>query len=168
MFPGRPTEVTLLRHSEPMVAQAIITLQRRAYRAEAQLIGFPDLPPLRESPADIISSDETFHGLTGRSGLIALTAIQRSEDVTIISRLCVPPEHARRGHATRLVRHVLETSDHDVLVETAEANEPALRLYGKLGFQRCGKRLSPEGLGLVTLRFYREDATGAVGEPHEE
>lgn len=143
-----------------MVAQAIVALQRRAYVAEAELVDFPGLPPLTVSPADIMNSVETFYGVAVRSGLAALVAIERDGQTTVVSRLCVAPDHTRRGHATRLLRRVMEDSHGDLVVTTAAANRPALALYGKLGFVVSGKASSPEGLGLVTLRLSRDRSAG--------
>jgi GNAT superfamily N-acetyltransferase len=138
-----------LRHKEPMIAQAITALQRRSYRAEADLIGFADLPPLRESPAELMQSIERFFGIRTPSGLMALVAVEDSPGQVLISRLCVSPDHTRRGFATRLVRHVLADADAPVVVETAAANLPALSLYRQLGFSVAEPFKSKEGLDLV-------------------
>jgi ribosomal protein S18 acetylase RimI-like enzyme len=141
--------IIFLRHQEPMVAQAITALQRRSYRAEAELIGFPDLPPLKESPGELMQSREHFSGIRVRSGLVALIAVESSTAELVISRLCVAPDHTRRGLATRLVRHVMTDTDTRVVVETATANLPALSLYRKLGFTEAHRFRSKEGLELV-------------------
>lgn len=148
--------IAVLRHREPMIAQAIVALQRRAYRVEAELVDFPALPPLKESPSDIMASDEVFHGVTIQSRLVAMLAVHSSTQGTRISRLCVAPENTGRGYATRLLRHVLESASLPVTVTTAAKNLPALALYGKLGFVTDQTHPSKEGLELVTLRFAKE------------
>lgn len=161
MLFGRSSDVTRLRHQEPTVAQAIITLQRRAYRPEADLLDFPGLPPLKETPADIMASDETFYGLTTQSRLIALAAIEACPEGTVITRLCVSPGHVRRGHAARLVRYVIEQNRGPVQVTTAAGNYPAIALYEKSGFVIQERHHSSEGLELVTLR---RPGTGTRGD----
>lgn len=162
MLFDRAGEISRLRHREPMVAQVIIALQRRAYRPEAELLQFPDLPPLKESPAQIMASKETFFGLTVRSRLVAIAAIEATTYGTRISRLCVAPESTRRGYAARLIRHVLATAEPPIHVTTGERNQPALALYARLGFAVEGRHRSKEGLALVTLR--RDPQASAGGE----
>ena len=166
MFFTATQEISVLRHREPMIAQAIVALQRRAYRAEADLLDFPDLPPLRDSPADIMASQETFYGLTTRSGLLAILAVETGSDRVVISRLCVSPASTRRGYASRLVRHLLGKTHLPVLVSTGAANAPALRLYQGLGFELLEKHESREGLHLVTLRY--RQAPAMASEPDGE
>jgi ribosomal protein S18 acetylase RimI-like enzyme len=149
---GHSSDIAHLRHQEPTVAQAIVALQRRAYRPEADLLDFPGLPPLKESPADIIASVETFYGLTTQGRLIALAATEACPEGTVITRLCVAPGHVRRGHAARLIRHVVEQSRGPVKVTTAAGNHPAIALYEKCGFVIQERHDSYEGLKLVTLR----------------
>jgi len=151
LLPSSP-EIAVLRHGDPVVAQAIVALQRRAYRIEAELIGYPALPPLRESPADIMVSAEQFQGITSRGRLAAVISTDRAGETTTICRLCVAPECARRGYGTRLVGHVVRTARGPLLVSTARANTPAVGLYLKLGFETHREWTSPDGLALVTLR----------------
>jgi ribosomal protein S18 acetylase RimI-like enzyme len=142
--------VTLL-HREPAVAREIVDLQQIAYAPEAELLGFPRLPPLMESVSNIIASDERFSGVRFRSGLAGMVATEGDVDPTRISRLCVAPQHARRGIATLLLRHVLTEATRDISVSTARANWPAVALYTGLGSVVTESHVSPEGLPLVTL-----------------
>jgi len=145
-------EISRLRHHDPVVAMAIVALQRKAYTVEAELVGYPDLPPLKESPADIIGSTDSFFGIATRGRLAAVISTEETGDNTNISRLCVAPDCARRGYGLRLVRHVLEMAPGPVTVSTAQANDPALGLYRKVGFDTCREWTTPDGLALVTLR----------------
>ena len=166
MFFTATQEISVLRHREPMIAQAIVALQRRAYQAEADLLDFPALPPLKESPAKIMASQETFYGLTARSGLLAILAVESESDRLVISRLCVSPTSTRRGYATRLMRHVLRNTRLPVLVTTGAANEPALKFYQGLGFTVLETHETAEGLKLVTLSYVqaRTSGSGAHGQ----
>ena len=150
--------IARLRHRDPAVAMAIVALQRVAYRAEAELIGYPALPPLNESPAHIMASEERFYGITSRGRLIALISTETSGESLTICRLCVAPDCSRRGHGERLVRHVLNDADGPTLVSTAEANAPAVTLYRKLGFAPERVWTTPEGLALISLRHSGTDA----------
>jgi ribosomal protein S18 acetylase RimI-like enzyme len=150
-FPATP-DISPLRHNDPVVAMAIVALQRKAYKVEAELVGYPDLPPLKESPADIMGSNDKFFGIASRGRLVAVISTEDTSDATVVSRLCVAPDCARRGHGLRLVRHVLDLAPGPVTVSTAQANAPALGLYRKLGFETCREWTTQDGLALVTLR----------------
>ena len=166
MLFDRTAEISRLRHREPMVAQIIVALQRRAYRPEAELLKFPELPPLRESPAQVMASEETFFGLTTRSRLVAIVAIESDTAGTRISRLCVAPESTRRGYATRLLRHALAKATPPIRVTTGEKNEAALALYSSLGFVAERRHQSQEGLALVTLRMDPHPRDGDETDGH--
>jgi GNAT superfamily N-acetyltransferase len=166
MFFTATQEISVLRHREPIIAQAIVALQRRAYQAEADLLDFPGLPPLKESPANIMASREIFYGLTSRTGLLAILATESMPDRVIISRLCVSPASTRRGYATRLIRHILGKTEQPVLVTTGAANEPALTLYRGMGFTDSEKHETVEGLKLITLKYLpdRVSVSGSHGD----
>jgi ribosomal protein S18 acetylase RimI-like enzyme len=80
-----------------------------------------------------------------------------------IGLLCVREGHRRRGAAAALVRRVLEIYDGlDVWASTEEGNEPALRLFSKLGFERKGRIEGLDDEKSVEL-FFRRPARRAVG-----
>jgi ribosomal protein S18 acetylase RimI-like enzyme len=166
MFFTATQEISVLRHREPMIAQAIVALQRRAYKVEADLLDFPALPPLQESPAVIMASREIFYGLTSRTGLLAMLATESMPDRVVISRLCVSPSSTRRGYATRLIRHILGHTEQPILVTTGAANEPALMLYRGMGFTDFEQHETVEGLKLITLRYlpHRASVSGSHGD----
>ncbi|MFC7615272.1 GNAT family N-acetyltransferase [Actinokineospora soli] len=65
------------------------------------------------------------------------------------------PDAFRRGHATALLHHLLDTTTGPVTVSTAEANTPATTLYRRHGFTPT-RRFEPEpGLTVVAFRLQR-------------
>lgn len=48
--------------------------------------------------------------------------------------LYVHPSYFRRGIATRLTRHVIADGGPEIFLEVLHANQPAFKLYQKLGF----------------------------------
>lgn len=152
-------DISRLRHHDPVVAMAIVALQRKAYKVEADMLGYPDLPPLKETPADIMGSTDNFSGIASRGTLAAVISTEDTGDSTLISRLCVAPDCTRRGYGLRLVRHVLDLARGTVMVSTAQANVPALGLYRKLGFETCREWDTQDGLALVTLRHRESSGT---------
>ncbi len=65
------------------------------------------------------------------------------ERVLVIHTLCVPPSQAGRGVGSRMVRFALEEASRrgceTLRLDTWEHNEPAAKLYGRLGFRYAGK-----------------------------
>ena len=53
-----------------------------------------------------------------------------------IGGIAVVPEARRRGTGRRLMEAVLEVAPPTVTLEVLEQNEPAIRLYEELGFER--------------------------------
>jgi ribosomal protein S18 acetylase RimI-like enzyme len=90
-----------------------------------------------------------------------------------IGGIAVVPEARRNGVGRALMEAVLELAPATVLLEVIEANEPAIRLYESLGFERtrvlevwrveaphvAAASVEPSLLGQVGLPWQREDAS---------
>jgi ribosomal protein S18 acetylase RimI-like enzyme len=141
--------------SDESTAGDVLRLQRDAYRVEAHLIGSDEIPPLRETLADLQSCGETFLG--GRIDGTLVGAISwRVEDDTIdLHRLVVDPAHFRKGIATTLLRGALDANPfaRRAIVQTGASNEPALSFYRREGFVQTDE-LEPAP-GLRVARFTR-------------
>jgi ribosomal protein S18 acetylase RimI-like enzyme len=135
-------EVTRLDVAEPAVAEAVLALQRRAYRVEADLVGFDTIPPLRESPAELQSCGETFLAAVVDGTLAGLVSWKRVADTLDLHRLVVDPAFFRVGIGRALVRaaEASEVGVRRVIVQTGAANEPAKALYRSEGFHEAGQR----------------------------
>lgn len=73
-----------------------------------------------------------------------------------ISLLCVREEHRRCGIASALVKYVLGIYEGlDVWTSTEEGNEPAIRLFQKLGFSQKGRIEGMDHEQSVELFFRR-------------
>lgn len=60
-----------------------------------------------------------------------------------ITNVAVHPRYRRKGYGEMLVKHLMDScrsSDGFVTLEVRESNEPARKLYSKLGFLEVGKR----------------------------
>ena len=142
--------------SDPDVAAELLELQRRAYRIEAELIGSHEIPPLRETVAELQGCGETF--LVARDGDGALAgAISWRVDGGVIDlhRLVVDPALFRRGVGSALVRAALASvpGAARAVVQTGAANAPAIALYRREGFEPAGE-LEPLP-GLRVARFVK-------------
>ena len=92
--------ITRLELTEP-VLHALLALQQAAYRVEAQLLGVEDLPPLRDTAADLLASGETFLADTATDGSLAgVLGYKAQQGEVEICRLMVAPSSFRRGIAT--------------------------------------------------------------------
>lgn len=126
--------------ADPAIASRVLELQRDAYRVEAELIGSDEIPALRESPADLQSSGETFLGAFLDGVLAGAISWRLDGDTIDLHRLVVDPRHFRRGIGVALVRAALagEPAARRAIVQTGAANTPAGSLYLREGFERAG------------------------------
>ncbi|MVP02004.1 GNAT family N-acetyltransferase [Paenibacillus lutrae] len=139
----------------------LLALQTASYIVEARLIGYQEIPPLKDSPLTLRCSKETFNGyyLTeteaqGHSEVLAgAIAWERSGSIVTITRMMVHPGHFRKGIASQLMRHLLERHPDasKFVVSTSETNEPAILLYSKFGFRPSGARTIAPSVTLVTF-----------------
>ncbi|MED4783561.1 GNAT family N-acetyltransferase [Brevibacillus choshinensis] len=129
-------------------------LQQAAYRVEAELIGWSDLPPLRETVEELMGSEETFIAYVEEGELAGALSFQRMGDQLDIHKMIVDPKHFRKGIARQLLLH-LETIYPDVktiVVSTGARNEPAVQLYLRQGYESTGTKEVAPGLELAFFR----------------
>ncbi|MEH6945117.1 GNAT family N-acetyltransferase [Bacillus sp. JJ722] len=104
---------------------------------EAELIGFFDLPPLKESFEEFQQCGETFLGYFEEDELAgALSFTIEGEELTIC-RMVVHPNHFRKGIAQMLLDNLEEINQKCTIIKvsTGKDNVPAKNLYLKNGFQ---------------------------------
>lgn len=130
--------VQRLHIADRATAEAVLELQREAYRAEADLVGSDGIPGLRETIDELRACGEEFLGVIVSGALAGAISWRYSAGTIDIHRLVVAPEHFRRGIATALVRGALgaEPAAARAIVQTASANTPATALYEREGFER--------------------------------
>ncbi|WP_036736442.1 GNAT family N-acetyltransferase [Paenibacillus zanthoxyli] len=114
------------------------SLQHKAYRLEAELIGFNAIPPLLETRDTLRNCGEDFYGCLSEDGELSgavATAEERPGSLTI-TRMMVSPDHFRKGIAGGLLEHVfaLYPDKERFIVSTGKKNVPAVSLYRKHGF----------------------------------
>jgi ribosomal protein S18 acetylase RimI-like enzyme len=131
-------------------AQAVLQLQRLAYRVEAELIGSDGIPPLWETLEELRTCGEQFLSALVKGNLVGAISWRFSADTIDIHRLVVHPAHFRRGIATALVHGALdEPTAKRAIVQTGAHNAPAAALYLREGFEQI------EELELGGLRVSR-------------
>lgn len=137
----------------------LLALQMSSYLREAELIGFTDIPPLMDTPQSLRESSEIFLGCyleQELAGAIAFETIP-AEHLLVICRLMVRPDRFRSGIGSHLLRYVLAMHPDYPLIEvtTGAANEPAVRLYERFGFQYVNTREIAPGVALNRMRLVR-------------
>jgi GNAT superfamily N-acetyltransferase len=125
--------VEMLDLAESATAADVLEIQHAAYRVEADLIGFGEIPPLHESLDELVAFPFTWLGIRGADGRVtaALAYIETHGEIDI-HRLVVAPSRFRHGLASALVGALDGRAR--IVVSTGSANLPAHRFYESLGF----------------------------------
>ncbi|MBU9673142.1 GNAT family N-acetyltransferase [Planococcus sp. CP5-4] len=127
--------ITIIDPTDEKVARDIQSIQRPAYRIEAELMGFHDIPHISETIDEIQQSEETFLGYQD-GYLKGFISYKKEDDIIDIYRLVVDPLQFRQGIARSLVDHLLKQKNAaEFIVSTGTANVPARKLYESFGFR---------------------------------
>ena len=132
-------------------AKEIQNIQQAAYRIEAKLIGFDEIPQLYETVQEIQNSQEIFVGYSTErlQGVVSFQVEQRTVD---IHRLVVDPDHFRKGIGKQLLTYLLEHYEgYRFTVSTGAANKPAIALYQAYGFRE--QRIFEVAPGVYCTQF---------------
>jgi ribosomal protein S18 acetylase RimI-like enzyme len=135
---------------EPNEVQSLLNIQRLAYRIEADLIGFNDIPTLKDTIYSMQECNETFYGYFDNTMLCGAISYTREGETVDICRLFVHPERFRQGIGKALVKKVLEVENDasKFTVSTGSKNTPAVILYQQLGFVETGRTEISDGVYL--------------------
>lgn len=127
--------ITEIDQTDEKIARDIQSIQRPAYRIEAELMGFHDIPHISETIGEIQQSEETFLGYED-GYLKGFISYKEEQGVVDIYRLVVDPLQFRQGIARSLVDHLLQQKKAtEFIVSTGTANVPARKLYESFGFR---------------------------------
>ena len=122
----------------PDIAKEVLSIQLPAYQIEAKLIGFDEIPNLKDTVEALQQCGETFYGYYMNGNLCGIISFVITSFVLDIHRLFVDPRYFRKGIAKQLLDHILcvETGFDTVIVKTGNKNIPALLFYKKYGFDQ--------------------------------
>ncbi len=134
-------------------AEQIVDLQKRSYIVEAELIGFYDIPPLKDTIDTIIKCDEIFYGYYVEDMLAGLISYKLEEELLDIYRVAVRPEYFRKGIARQMIEFIedMNRGIKRIIVSTGLKNQPAVSLYLKLGFKKLHEAEVAEGVFAVSF-----------------
>lgn len=131
------------------IAQKILKVQIPSYRIEADIIGYYDIPPLKDTVEHIQKCQETFYGYIIEEELCGVISFKVNKGVVDIHRLIVHPNHFRKGIAQHLLDHILGSKDYVAMkVSTGSKNTPAVQFYYKNGFQKIEEIVVDESLSI--------------------
>lgn len=139
----------------------LLSLQQLAYRIEAELIGFKDIPPLFDSPQTLRESEESFFGYyddleepASKGPLIGAISCKQSAKELSVCRMMAHPDYFRRGIATKLLKHVEQFAAPGmcIKVSTGTNNTPAVELYAKHGYEPVRMQLIAPGVTLTQFQ----------------
>ncbi|MBN1401547.1 MAG: GNAT family N-acetyltransferase [Anaerolineae bacterium] len=141
-------------------AEAILALQRLAYRSEAALYDEWDIPPLVQNLASMREDLERQVVLVATTGapnrvrrIIGSVRARLAGGTCHIGRLIVHPDHQGRGIGTQLM-HAIEARFPEAEryeLYTGHLSEGNLRLYVRLGYTLCREAQVSRKLTLLYL-----------------
>lgn len=132
----------------------ILALQYEAYQSEAKLLDNPDIPPLRETLADVQAAWR--RGLllkaVAAGGIVGSVRVDTVGDTALVGKLMVRPALQGRGIGTQLLRAVEQycpAGRYELFTSSKSLRN--LRLYERMGYRRCREERVAEDLTLVYL-----------------
>jgi len=130
----------------------VLEVQRAAYAIEAELIGYPDLPPLHETLEALQATAEELWLCEEGGAVVGVVGLEHGAQEMVIARLFVAPASFRRGVGSALVAHALSLArGRRVRIGTGARNAPALALYERFGFRRLDGGAAASGYVELTL-----------------
>ncbi len=138
----------------PGSAGEVLTVQRAAYVAEAQLYGDAGIPPLTETLDEVAAAVADGSVLTATVGPRVVGAVRGTvtDGVLSVGRLAVVPDRQGLGVGTALLAAVERTPGaRRAVLFTGARSEGNLRLYRRLGYQEERREQISAALALVHL-----------------
>lgn len=140
--------------TKPSLAKEVLKIQIPSYMVEAELIGFDEIPPLKDTVETLQRCEEIFYGFYINEQLSGVISIKVENGVMDIHRLFVHPKYFRKGIAKMLLDFVQtnETGFETIIVTTGSNNVPAINFYKKNGFSKEKEIKVAEGLSITLFK----------------
>ncbi|MFT4414331.1 GNAT family N-acetyltransferase [Fredinandcohnia humi] len=135
--------------TDQKTAEAVLHVQIPSYKVEAEIIGFYDIPPLKDTVTTLRHCEESFFGYYIQNELCGVISFKTENDFIDIHRLVVHPNHFRKGIAQKLLDYIESIEGYaGIKVATGSKNKPAVKFYQKNGFQMVKQIMVNEHLTL--------------------
>jgi ribosomal-protein-alanine N-acetyltransferase len=85
-------------------------------------------------------ADYKFTGIYMGKNLVGYTIILDSFDVYEVIKIAIAPNYQGKGLGKKLLTHILENLDKNLLLEVRESNQVGINLYETLGFKKINIR----------------------------
>ena len=144
----------MINHAERNDLNEILQLQYLAYQSEVALFGSKDIPPLKQTLAEL--QDEYRSGVILKmteGGRIIGSVRAREQDGTVyIGKLMVHPDYQHRGYGSQLLA-AIEACFPGMRYElfTSTRSTDNIRLYQKRGYTEFARRRVNDELIFVYL-----------------
>jgi ribosomal protein S18 acetylase RimI-like enzyme len=147
-------EIEIARAS-PADAEEILSLQKLAYRSEAEIYDDWTLPPLHQTLEEIAAEFTThvFLKAVCNQGIVGSVRARKRDAACYIGRLIVDPEYQNRGLGTRLML-AIEEAHRDAerfQLYTGAQSFRNLHLYQKLGYREIKRESLSSRVELVYM-----------------
>ena len=148
----------MIERAESDDLNEILRLQYLAYQSEAALFGSKDIPPLKQTPAEL--QDEFRNGvilkMTAADGTIIGSVRAKEQDGTVyIGKLMVHPAQQRKGYGSALLAAIegcFPGKRYELFTSTRSTDN--LRLYQKRGYTEFARKAVNDELEFVYLEKY--------------
>lgn len=132
----------------------ILDLQYQAYRSEAALLNNSDIPPLKQTLADLQAEfvNQSFLKAVDDGAIVGSVRYFAEDDTVYIGKLIVKPDFQRRGIGTKLLLEVEKLCPGKRYeLFTSNKSLKNISLYERLGYKIFAEKLVAKDLTFVYL-----------------
>lgn len=147
--------MTNIKRADKADLKTILELQYLAYQSEAKLFNNPDIPPLKQTLADVEQDYEKgiiLKATDENNKIIGSVRTYCENDTVFIGKLMVNPQNQRNGIGTKLLLAIeKEYPAKRYELFTSSRSRKNISLYEKLGYRIFKEKQITEELKFIYL-----------------